>query len=148
MRDQIMLAVENRLRDILQINGYNTNLGSNVFPWELADIPDTSRPAVTCRDVSREIIQHVASHMHKLTIELEMFPLSTDAAPADSIRLFIQDVVNAIGTDTTWGGLAITAHVIGDAFIVTDPLTSPPAPAIKSGMITMVITYRGEEFSE
>lgn len=143
MRDQIMSAVDTKLRQILVTNGYATDLGNHVFSWRLSAIPDTERPAVAFRDVSREITQHVAAHLYKLTIEFEAFPLSTSTDPAGDIRLFIQDVVKAVGTDVTWGGLAIDTVVTGDSVQLDAAGT-----AIKSGLITAIITYRGGEFSE
>ena len=76
-RQQIVTAVETRLKTISVAHGYQTALGAHVFTWR---------------------------EENSLKFECECYAHgSTTAAQA---RLMLDDVVKCIGVDQTWGRLA------------------------------------------
>lgn len=139
IRQQIMDKIESRLGTILVSNGYQTDIGNNVFPW-LMTTP-ASLPAVVFRDPSRDVSAHREAHLSTVFVETEVF--GTSGFTDDDIRAMIQDVVKAFGTDTTWDGLALDTNLVSDIFVI-DTGTN----AIKSGLIMFKVTYRGGQFSE
>jgi hypothetical protein len=139
IRQQIIDKIESRLGTILVSNGYETNIGNNVFPW-LMTAP-TSLPAAVFRDPTRDISVHNEAHLFTLSVEVEVFGAAgfTD----DDIRKMVQDVVRAFGTDATWDGLALDTNLVSDCAVI-----DTQANAVKSGLIKFTVTYRGGQFSE
>jgi hypothetical protein len=114
IRQQIMDKIESRLGTILVSNGYQTDIGNNVFPWLLST--PASLPAVVFRDMRRDVTAHIESCLSTVTVETEVFGAAgfTD----DDIRAMIKDVVNAFGTDTTWDGLALDTDLVSDNVVI------------------------------
>jgi len=116
-RNDIMAAVVTRLQGILVASNYYSNLGSNVFEWRPKVVTEggggyvpteqDELPALHVRDTMDETTQLNlrGSEEHALTLELEI--AHEAAATGATMRKQIEDVRKAIGTDTTWGGLAL-----------------------------------------
>jgi hypothetical protein len=108
-RQDICDAVKVRLATIKVINGYYSNLGSNVYEWRDTDnspIPVGSLPAVVLKDSDVDIYTEVIGKWnHYLTLGFEIYCTHlTDVA--SEVRKIIEDVFKAIGTDPKWGGLS------------------------------------------
>lgn len=104
IRQQIITALDTRLKTILTSGGYNTNAGKQVFEYREYNFEVDELPALIYRDEDSQNIDSYEYHRHKLFIKIEAVVVGTTAA-AD-IRKLIADVITAIGTDLTWGGLA------------------------------------------
>ena len=116
-RNDIMAAVMTRLQGILVASNYYSNLGSNVFEWRPKVVTEGGGgyvpteqgelPALHVRDTLDETTQLNlrGSEEHALTLEVEI--AHEAAATGATMRKQIEDVRKAIGTDTTWSGLAL-----------------------------------------
>ena len=94
IRQQIMTAVDTRLKAMLVSGGYELDLGKSVHEWRSIPFDDGDLPA-----------------------EIELI-LSGAAAPTD-MRRAVADVVKAVGSDRTWGGLAFdTGYGEGESITV------------------------------
>ena len=110
IRQRIVDAVDTRLKTILVANGYESNLGRSVFAWhdrelavEVIDLPCIIWRDTDCDD-SNATVGTLGYHLHALRMECEILD-NRDAIPV-MLRKEVADVIKAIGTDTTWGGLA------------------------------------------
>lgn len=104
IRQQIMTAVDTRLKAMLFSNGYELDLGKSVHEWRSIPLDEGDLPAVVYRDRNEVLEITVGRHDHRMDLEIEII-LSGAAAPTD-LRRAIADVVKAVGSDRTWGGLA------------------------------------------
>lgn len=106
-RQQIVDAIKTRLQGILTVNGYNSNLGSNVFEWRTQTISASSLPALAFRDISANRVEDgpIGIFRWSLNMELEIVAESGSSTPAE-IRKMIADAYKVIGVDPKWGDLA------------------------------------------
>lgn len=115
IRQQIVSAVETRLKTIKVVNGYETDIGLNINVWQTTDFQESELPAIDVRDPSEEVDVRGGNHICNLTIEIEAKVSGTTSAAA--MRDIIADTIKAIGTDPTFGGLAQdTRPVTNDSF--------------------------------
>lgn len=106
IRQQIMSALDTRLKLIKTTGGYKTNAGNNVFDWLDRDLDDSELDAIVYRDPANEIIEETFSQVsNKLRVEIDAKTKSTSTTAAQ-IRKIIEDIYKALGTDETFGGLA------------------------------------------
>ena len=71
IRQSIVESIIARLQTITVANGYETNLGSNVFDWKLSAVQEGSLPCVALRDTNETIERRGGNHLHTLSNELE-----------------------------------------------------------------------------
>ncbi len=102
-RQSIVDALDTRLQTITTTNGYSANLG--VHEWLVTPLEESDLPAVIIRDTSDDIdTDEIGTRRdHVLTIELDVAASAT--ASTDSVRELCRDILTAIGTDKTFGGL-------------------------------------------
>jgi hypothetical protein len=133
-RQQIIEAIDTRLKTILTTGGYHSNIGQHVFEWKTSPFSDEQEPGVTYRDVSnnREAEGAVNKFRWRLTVEIEVVSQTT----AETMRLMIADVLKAVGVDHTWGALAQRSGQPDTEMIVeqTDKI-------VTGAKITLPITY-------
>ena len=111
-RQQIVSAVIARMKTILVSNGYNTNLGNNVFDWKTSDWETQEMPGLTVEDGSNNTeawtLGNPRTGMAKQTLNLEvLIKVESGTTPASTLRGMIADVVNAMGQDITLGLLNV-----------------------------------------
>ena len=104
IRQQIIDAIETQLGTILTTNGYETNLGSNIFVWKPEPFAATEVPGADIQDQEETIDLAVWLHEHSLTLAVKVVGSGTTVT-AD-LRKYIADVTKAVGVDLTWGSLA------------------------------------------
>ena len=108
-RQQLIDALDARLKIIKTANGYLTNLGNNVFEWRVTNLNSIEFPACIYRDVSNTKQDGaIGSFRWALNIEIQL--VTDGETSAAEVRKLIADVYKAIGTDITWGGLAVTTE--------------------------------------
>lgn len=105
-RDQIIDAVEARLALIKAASGYRTDLGYKVRTWQATPPRWEDLPVLQASDPEETLGQPAyGKHRHELTVRVEaILPGGTAAAV---LRDAGADVLQAVGTDPTWGGLAV-----------------------------------------
>lgn len=105
VRQQIIDALEARLQAISIAGGYRTDIGARVFEWRSTDLQKKDLPAILYRDGSAPVDNGVADFLgHQLQVDIQIITQGA-TAPAD-LREMVADVLQAIGVDATWGGLA------------------------------------------
>lgn len=114
IRQQIITALDTRLRTITTANGYLTNVGQRVFDWLDRDLADTELDAIVYRDPANEISQETFSQVdNRVRVEIEVKTKSASTTAAQ-VRKLIEDVYKAIGIDETFGGLAHEAQPVSE----------------------------------
>ena len=104
LRQQLVEAVDTRLKTILTTGGYETNVGGNVFWWR-SRLDQAGLPAIVCLDRQHQEWAATASWRRTLIIDLEIY-LAPAGAPDTAMRQALADIETAIGSDVTCGGLA------------------------------------------
>lgn len=113
IRQQIINALDARLKTITVANGYLTNIGSNVEAWEVAPAEQSELPRVEYRDEDVESSQGdgvpEGLHAHRLKITVEVINKGDTALT--EIRKQESDLHKSIGveagaTGLRWGGVA------------------------------------------
>lgn len=113
IRQQIISALDTRLKAILVTGGYETNIGSNVFDWKANSLEEEDLPALIYKDISVETnIDSLASFAHRMTVQVIV--VAQNSTPMTEIRKAMADVDKAIGVDHTFGNLALLTERIGD----------------------------------
>lgn len=104
-RQSILDAVITRLKTITVANGYNLEIGSKVYDWKLAPLKPSDLPAIEVRDGEApiEISTMSGGMIHRLNITIIILTGGTTAAA--SARSGLADIVKALHTDRTFGGL-------------------------------------------
>jgi N-acetylglucosamine-6-phosphate deacetylase len=118
IRQQIMTAVDARLKTVTTDNGYNTNLGASVHEWRETALEIAELPGVIYRDISQTTVIAVGYHVHNLVLELDIF-VSGASAPA-LLRQCIADAITAVGTDRQWSTLAEDTLPVNDENIAIE----------------------------
>ena len=107
IRQQIIDKIDTRFKAIKTTGGYKTNIGNNVFDWLGRDLADTELDALIYRDKTNEVIgTEFGAISNRITLEIEI-KTKSGSMTARQTRMMIADVYKAIGTDETWGGLAM-----------------------------------------
>lgn len=141
-RQDIVDAIDTRLKTIKTTAGYKTNAGNNVFDWLDRDLADSELDAIIYRDKSSVMdMSDFDSKMSSVIVEIEVKTKSTTTTAAQ-VRKMIEDVYKAIGTDETWGGLALQTMPKTDDINVqqSDKITG-------SGTIMIEIQYESAKWS-
>lgn len=105
-RQQIVNAIETRFKTILVVGGYRTNLGDNVHVWRLSDWAKDEAPGVDIRDTDWDS-DETGQGLHDHGLLIEVYVEAGGGTSPASVREMAADVLQAIGVDDTWGGLAI-----------------------------------------
>jgi hypothetical protein len=117
VRQQIISALDTRLKGILKTSGYATDVGQNVFDWRTEILPEDLLPALIYRDISCETeITGMDVFTNRLRVQIEI--AATGSTPMADIRSMLADIDKAIGVDLSWGNLAILTERISDEAIV------------------------------
>ena len=134
IRQSLVDALSARLKTITTVNGYSADLG--VYEWLVTPLEEEDLPAVIFRDTSDILdTDEIGSRRkHELTFELDV--ATSETASADATRELLRDILTAIGTDKTFGGLAYD----------TEPLTvslevSETDQRIAGGQIIIEVKY-------
>lgn len=137
IRQQIIDKIDTRFKAIKKTGGYKTDVGLHVFDWLDRDLADSELGALIYRDrtnTKNASSQKIFDNKVRLEIEVKTKSASTTAK---QVRMMIEDVYKAIGTDETWSGLAQKTNSVEDNINVdlADRI-------VGSGTITVEIEYR------
>ena len=97
IREDIISALDTRLKTIKATAGYASNVGSHVFEWREDPLQDGELDALEYRDLACETgpTETIRTWMHKLTVQIRIC-----SKTMDQIRKIIGDLDKAIGADT------------------------------------------------
>lgn len=142
IRQQIITALDTRLRTITIANGYKTNAGAHVFDWLDRDLADSELDAIVYRDTNNNIISEGFDYYeNRMRVEIEAKAKSA-ATTAAQVRKIIEDIYKAIGTDETFGGLAHYSEPVSDALDIqqADKIAG-------SATVTIEVVYVAQKWS-
>lgn len=137
LRQQIVDAIEARLRTITVANGYNTNAGQHVYVWRTVSLEDAELPALCVYDTDCAMAESgsIGYMTHELQVVIDA--IVSGSASRTEVRKLMEDVFRAIGVDRTWGALAehteIQSHGIN---------LEQAERLIGAGQVRLLITYR------
>lgn len=108
LRQQIIENVKTQLKTILVGNGFNSNLGQNVFDWKTSAWGQNEMPGLSVEDGSHNTqswtLGKPGTGKVQQTINLEIFiKVESGTTPAETLRGMIADVIQAIGNNFTFG---------------------------------------------
>lgn len=98
VRQQIVDALVALLRTVKTINGYETELGSNVTEWRTTEWQESELPGCDVRDTGEET--EAKGQYHYNTVHAELEAKVQDASAPGVVRNVIADINKAIGTVT------------------------------------------------
>jgi hypothetical protein len=113
IRQRIITSLDARLKTILVANGYQTDVGANIFDWRAEALEESDLPALIYRDtLCNTEISNISSYTHRMTVEI--IAVVANDTPMAIIRNIIADIDKAIGVDDRWGNLAVLTERTGD----------------------------------
>lgn len=137
VRQQIVEAIDARLKTILKKNGYFSDVGNNVFEWRESGIAAAELPALVYRDKVEEIEGFtMLEYDHRLVVDVDVVA-EPGSVGVEEVRKIIADVFAAIGTDDRWGGLALDSWPIG-----TEIETAEDANVITGALVRFGVSYQ------
>jgi hypothetical protein len=112
-RQTLVTAIVARLQAITVANGYRTNGGANVYEWDRRPWNELKVPGFGVRDVER-LEEPKLSNVLEHALNLEIDCVAAGASGHTIVRDMLADVEQAVGTDPTFGGVALTSLQVGD----------------------------------
>ena len=107
-RQEVLNLVADRLKTIKIANGYETDLGKNVFKWRLTPVTQKKFPAVNLTDTEEEYIYDPDSEGKYAVLQIEFNAIAKDFTEMYAV---LRDVEKAIGQDEHFGGKLLEAVV-------------------------------------
>ncbi len=112
-RQDIISAVDTRMKAILVTGGYETDLGENVIEYQLHPPDPDELPFLSYRDTGADSIDRDNVYEYKkLNLEIGI-KVSSSTALSD-VRKYIRDVLKAVKADLSWGKNAYETVYEGD----------------------------------
>lgn len=144
-RQLICNAFDARLKTILTTNGYNTDLGLNVFEWRDTPFELNELPAINWRDLleddSNATAGTIGYHNHGVTFELKVVT-AKGSTTAKEVRAILADLIAAVAVDQTWDKLALRTDPVKNEMEVEE------AERIVGGMtVTLNIIYQTKKWN-
>jgi len=119
IRQQLIGAIDTKLKTILTANGYYSNLGQNVDEWNLSPLDtaggETFRLTYRDEDEGRA---DVTVGNQDMTLSITVLILASGSTSLADVREMLADVVAAMHADPTWSGLANDTNMDGTAKLV------------------------------
>jgi len=112
IRQQILDNVDTRFKAV-------TAFGDNVFQWRTTELSQDELPALCYRDIAEES-QNSNFGYHDSWLTIECIISVADSTSAETARNLIADILTAIGSDQTWGGLAILTEPSSNEMILKE----------------------------
>lgn len=110
---KIVDNIKSELAGITQANGFNSNIGNNVFHWLTSPIETNDLPCCNVFDseVDYEDYGQGGIGAHECTLEVVIETYAEDATGRDSLHGQVDDIVKKLGEDSTRGGNAIRTRL-------------------------------------
>lgn len=132
IRQQLISAIDTRLKTILVANGYETNAGQNVFAWRDTALEAAELDAILYRDRTESRTPGVGVYEFTLPVEIQIVSTS-----ASQVRKILADLEVAIFVDESWGEIALNTELETDEMEIEQKETL----FVAAGII-MPIEYR------
>jgi hypothetical protein len=137
-RQQIVDAVKARMLLIRTAGGYATDIGADQTEWNVTGKAPNELPSHEVRDeIEEAVVDKPNSGLYERRLELTVIAaLVEDGAGATKARLALADIIKAVGTDTTWGGLAKFTLPLQEQISVAEE-----GQRISTVIVTFVVVY-------
>lgn len=136
--DEIMAT----FREIKIDNGYNFDLGDEVYCWKSNPVESAKSFLLNIKDTTDNVsLTPYNKSDHTLTVVAELYARG-GANKVEDIRKMMEDVNRAIGSNWTWDGLAIKTHVISNDIEDVEHVDR----LVVVGRVTFAVTYRTDLF--
>ena len=141
IRQQIISAMVTRLGTITTANGYLTNIGNSVALWRTTEFEKWEMPSCSIADTQdtaevSDLRPNGGHERHKLTVEILAVISDGDNTPA-TLEQARADIINAIGIDPRWGGVAEWTTPSGD-----NKQISQKDKVFGAVKVTVTVSYR------
>lgn len=111
-RQQIIDYLDDRLRTITIANGYNSDVGNNVFAWRETQLQPNELPALIYTDKINGLREDGPVGMFRWSLQIEMIiAVESGADTPKKIREIIEDVFRLVGHNLRWNNLAQTTEL-------------------------------------
>ena len=142
IKKRIIAALDTVLKTILISNGYSTNAGQNVYDWITQNLPISSLPAYAYKntgDTGGRIVTIAGpvNSIREYILNLDVNCIAQGSTTRSQIRDMMADLMRAIGTDQTFGGLALYTEFSGDETAIEQQ-----EETVGSTTVKIAITYR------
>lgn len=130
-RQQIVDALEARLKTI-------TSIGGKVFVWRKSPVTVAETPCLLVADLTAECSDDgdtIGSRLHTLTVEI--LAVTSSKTSASQARNLLTDIFSAIGSDNSFGGLALYSDPV--AHEINTETDGDITAAVK---VAMQVAYR------
>ncbi len=105
-RQNIVAALITALKTISVANGYRTAVGSQVYSWPDPTLDPDNLPALVVHDTAAPVEMDPNPYFsHTLTVEIYL--VTSGALAGSALSDCMADILQAVGVDHTFGGLAI-----------------------------------------
>jgi hypothetical protein len=142
VRERIVDAIVERMEKITKEQGYGTDIGKVVLVWPGEAVEATEAGIVIVKDVACETEpDNFKCFRHALAVEVSVVFCGDDCVK--NARRAIGDVMEAIGEDMTWGGLALLTNKNSDEM----SLETKTVPVCVVRMVLQII-YRTQGWDE
>lgn len=140
-RELLIDAMETRFATIWVSNGYRTDIGHSIRPWQSSPPLWEDLPILTVKDPTDAPEPAFYDNLlHQLIAQIEIvLPGTTSAA---NLRDYAADVLQAIGVDPTWGDLARSTRLDAIEIEVGDEDSVGPGVTI-----TVAIQYESAQWT-
>jgi hypothetical protein len=109
VRTSLMAAVATRLQAVTVANGYATGIGSSWRSWQAAPPKWDALPVLQAIDPT-SAPGPVAYGKRRHALEVQVQVLLPGGTSLATLRAYAADLLAAVGTDPTWGGLAVATQ--------------------------------------
>lgn len=103
-REEILNAVEARLKTLTLSNGYSVNCGHRCDYWHDLPFEYGEAGAITYRDPEEELVEE--NRVHNCILHMEIEALAFVANPLADSEALVADIRELLSADRNWSGLA------------------------------------------
>jgi hypothetical protein len=147
LRQDIISALAIQLGKIKVADGYHTDCGLNVFLWKSAAVEKTDLPCIILQDEKNDFLiegVHVVANAFTQWLSVSLVIVLSQGGTTDTMmRQAFADVYRAIGTDDTYGGIALQTRLISDEIQIQQE-----ARTIAAGVVKIEIMWRTGKYKE
>ena len=113
-RQQIIDKLKEILSQILIVNGYQTNIGQNVFDWRLEPLRREETPCIVIRDIESYVEEDYTDNANDIRLELQFDIIMTTTI--EDLRKALADLKKCLGQNETLDGLVFYMQWKNDSF--------------------------------
>jgi len=111
-RQQIIDKLKEVLNQITTVNGYQTDIGQNVFDWRLEPLRREETPCIVIRDIESYVDDYNNANDIRLELQFDIIMTTT----IEDLRKALADLKKCLGQNETLDGLVFYMQWKNDSF--------------------------------